>query len=136
MNHLDFNVYQDEFGQYNTQILIDGEDLLSILTRKNNYLELDPFFLIYNFEKKGNYFEFFSFLDKEEKQKTVLYNCSCQMFHCDLIYTDEIFTQDSIIWNNTKARKGITKTQIYPFEFSKKNYFDCLSSLRSKIDLV
>jgi len=135
MNHLDFNIYQDENGHHKTQILIDGEDLRFIL-KAENYLELHPLLLSYNLNKQEDYFEMFAFLNREENTKTVLYNCSCNIFQCDLIYVDEIIDQGAVIWNNIKARKGITTTQIYPFKFSKKNYLDCLNSLRTKSDSI
>jgi len=128
MNQLEVNIYEKNYRR--AQILVDGEDLLSLLGSEKFHTHMPPIELYESLTKNVEFLDFYnSQLEEEDEDKTILFSCNCSEINCGSIFVEIIEKKQSIIWENFKSRMGIEYDHIEPIEFTRENYDQFLIDL-------
>lgn len=125
MNHLKINIIPTKH-YWSAQILIDDEDLLSIMGVEKHFTNLSPDELYHSLLRTDYYVDMFANLPDNDS-KTIVYCCTCRMLECDRAILDIVKARDTIIWKNFEVEGVFLSPR--SFEFTKVNYDECLGIL-------
>lgn len=134
MNELKFNIFKTDY--YQVQILIDGEDLVDAVNRAttiNGYQNIPPNTLLELLLREGWAFENYANLPEDDELETIIYSCDCGWIDCDFTTVEIDVTNDKVTWKNFESRVE-RFSKIGPFEFTRKNYDECLGVLTQYVE--